>query len=151
VIFSAIILLIGVIFIVCGALVRGGNHPATIVSLVITALMLLLAGLATIMFLIGAMISPMLLIGACVSAIPLSLLVLQLVWLIQAVRARGRLAAMHMQQQAQLWQYQQMQQSYGQGGMYGYPTQPPPPPPPPSPPSTGDASGQGQRDPNAPG
>jgi hypothetical protein len=55
--------------------------------------------------------------------VPLGVLVLQLVWLISALRAGSQLAMAQQQYQAQYWQYQQNMQAYG-----GYvPPQTPPP------------------------
>jgi hypothetical protein len=65
-------------------------------------------------------------IGVLFFIIPTVLLVLLLIWLIQAARNSGQIAAAQSQYQAQYWQYEQQRQAYSQH--YPPPNQPPAPP-----------------------
>ena len=123
---GVVTLVIGALYIVLGALVRGGRMGAVICAIILTALVvhyMLLNMVVAALTQGGA-------IGACGAGFVLLLFAVPLIWLIPALRSRNNLAMLQAQQQAQMWQYQQAQQAYGQGGAYGYgyPAQPPPPP-----------------------
>jgi len=70
--------------------------------------------------------------GTCVLVAPLALLVVVIVWLIQALRNAPRLADLRMDEQSAYWQSQQQRQQYG-GDFWQQQPPPPPPPPPPQP------------------
>lgn len=134
---------ISVIFLVMGALaavpslvlfilgffVRRGGVASIVSGIVVTSLVLLLLGLQ----LVGSFFSgPNALAGICMLSIPLALMILQLTWLIQAVRAAPRVRATRQNVQTQQSLYRQNQQQHLQPSPW--PMQPPPPPPP-SPPT----------------
>lgn len=118
-------LLFGVGYIVLGIFVRRGGLEAAITALVLTivATLLLLVnviGSASMLFDTAANQATALM-GVCMTGVPLALLVLLLVWLIEAVRNAPKIKAAR-QYQAAYWQQQ-----------YPQPWQPPPSPPTPPP------------------
>jgi hypothetical protein len=118
----------GIGAIVLGLLVRRGASVPVILSLVLTALVVLVLAFLIVAGTAAALMQGMAPTPICIWIIPLVLSILLLVWLIQAARNAGQIKAWQQQYQAQYWQ----QQPYGGG--YGY-QQPPgqgPPPPPPS-------------------
>lgn len=119
-------------FLVLGVFVMRGSGGAIITSLVLCILVILALGLNLLGSGFQLMMSPgpAELLGAAFILIPMSLQVLLLVWLIQAMRAATQLKALQMQYQAQYWQYQQQQQMYGQQGGYAAPPPPAAAPPP---------------------
>ena len=137
VIFSSFMLLIGIAMIVLGVMTRHSSSAAIVAGIILSSILALLAGLFVLVMLVTGLTAPLMFAFACVLAIPLALLILNLFWLAQALRAIPQLRAMQAQYQAQFWQYQQNQQAYAQQPWYGGV---PPPPPPPPPPSSGDQS-----------
>ncbi len=106
--------------------VRKGGSGVIITSIIVTGLLLLLAGLNLITSLQGGVLATV------PQLVFLALLVLLFVWLIQALKNAGQIRDLRLGQQFQQWQAMQNQQQYG--GYYGqYPGQAPPPPPPPPP------------------
>jgi len=116
-------LALGALFGGLGFFVRGGGFGAIITGIVASAGLLLLLGLGTLGTLVASAANPSNLAGVCVYLVPFGLVLLLLVWLIQAARAASRVAAARQQHQAQAWQYQQYQQAYLQQGQA--PSQPP--------------------------
>lgn len=107
---------LGLPMVILGMLVRRGGSGSIIAAIVLSVILLILIGLQILASGVqggGANI----IAGACIMILPASLVSLQLVWLAQAMRARGAITAMQMQYQQQYWQYgqQQQQQMYGQG------------------------------------
>jgi hypothetical protein len=127
VVFSAVMLLVGMAMIVLGVLTRQNSSPAIVTGIILSSILALLAGVFVLVMLVTGLTAPLMFGLACVLAIPLALLILNLFWLVQALRAVPQLRAMHAQYQAQFWQYQQSQQAYAQQPWYG--GAPPPPPP----------------------
>jgi hypothetical protein len=128
---GVVFLIFAVLQIVFGFLVRTGKTFPIIFSLTGTLIVMLLFGFSVLTGSINALThaSPQMLAGLIIWLIPLALLVLQLIWLIAALRARSQVALAQQQYQAQYWQYQQNMQAYG-----GYAPPPPLPAPPPAPP-----------------
>ena len=136
---QTVMLIMGAIPLALGALlgglgfaVRGGGLVPVVLSIALTALLLLLVGLVVLGGLLqGAVGNPAQLVGVlCFYGIPFLLLVLLMVWLVQAARASSQIAAARQQYQAQVWQYQQHQQNYLQNPgqsqqQQGYGAQPP--------------------------
>ena len=133
---------VGALFAGMGFFVRGGGLVAVILAIALTSALELFFGVTILMGVIQAAAgNPTATAGICVYLLPFALLVLLLVWLVQAVRNASRVAIARQQHQAQLWQYQQYQQAYLQqmqqnappGGMgYYYPSQQAPAQQPPS-------------------
>lgn len=148
----------GILYGIMGFLVRGGRTGAVVVSIVLTALTLVLI-LIQVPGAIAKGGDPASLGAAlCMMGVPLVLCIVLLTTLIKALRAAPNVDAMQQQFQAQYWQSMQQQQAaqlgygYGMPPGYGYaapPNQPPappgqgpveyqaplmPPPPPPAPP-----------------
>jgi hypothetical protein len=122
-------LAIGAILGALGFFVRGGGKVAVMGSIVLVSI--LLVGLALVI--LGGIIQaltigggPEFMIGICVYIIPLGLLLLLLVWLIQAARASSRVELARQQYQMQMWQYEQYQQAYLQQNLQQQGTVPPP-------------------------
>lgn len=140
VVMSAVVLLVGVAYLVLGAFVRAGRRGAIITSIVLSILAILLLGLNVATGLMQSFSRPQTAVGVVLLAVPLALLLLLVRWLLRAARAPD--AALTQQYAAQYWQYQQQQayaQQYGYGqpppppGTYGYPRPQPPPPQAPQP------------------
>lgn len=110
--------------------VRRGSKWVTILSIVITLGLMLFVGLMMLAFLIAGLAAPAILLMALLPALPLALLIWQLVCLIRAARAASAVAIARQQYQMQYWQYQQNLQAAQSGGGYGYSTPPPASPPP---------------------
>lgn len=125
--FSAVMLLVGVAMIVLGVMVRQNSGGAILTGLILSSILALMAGLFVLAMLVAGLTAPLMFVFACVLALPLALLILNLVWLAQAMRAGAQLRAAQAQYQAQYWQYQQHQQAYAQQPWQG-PVPPPPPP-----------------------
>jgi hypothetical protein len=131
---AAIFMTMGVAFfifavleIVLGLFVRTGNTVAIGLSLIGTAVVLVIFAVFVLVGTANALMhAPQAVAGLMIWLVPLALLVLQLIWLITAIRAAPRMAMAQQQYQAQLWQYQQNIQAYGG---YGQALSPPPPPP----------------------
>jgi hypothetical protein len=119
-------LLFAVTQILLGLFVRRGKTFAIVFSLTGTSLVVVLLGLFVLSGAVNVLThaSPQMLVGLMVWIVPLGLLVLQLIWLIAALRGRRQVAFAQQQYQAQYWQYQQNMQGYS-----GYGQAPPPPPP----------------------
>jgi hypothetical protein len=117
---------IAVLELALGGFVRRGSRGAAIGGIVLTFLVLgylaldLFAGMSQGM-------PNVVMMGLCVLAVPIALLVWQLVWLFQANAAAGRWSAWQAQYAGQYYQYQQQQQMQGQ---YPPPQQQQYPPPP---------------------
>jgi hypothetical protein len=143
--FGILSLVFGMALIVLGVFVRRGGPGPIIGAIVVTSLALLIVLLNTI----GPIVSPR--FGAqlggviCMGVVALALLVLLLVWLIQAARAAPHVRLYRAQYAAGYWQYQQ---PYAAGPYAppppmhppfptSPPTSPPPAPPAPPPPPTG--------------
>ena len=131
------LMVVALVFLVLGFLVRGGGRVPVMTATVLTGLMVLYLSLNIVMALVGPVANGS--VSACFTLIPLGLFVLQLIWLVQALKAgpsTAANAATAMQQyQAQLWHYQQQQQAYQQAVLGGPPLPPgagyaPPPPQP---------------------
>jgi hypothetical protein len=118
-------LIYAVLQIVLGFFVRTGRTFPIIFSLTGTSIVLVIFGLFVFTGAVNALThaSPQMLAGFAIWLVPLALLVLQLVWLFAALRARSHVALAQQQYQAQYWQYQQNMQAYGRYA-------PPPPLPP---------------------
>jgi hypothetical protein len=128
--------IIGIVLIGLALGVRRGSKTSTIIAIVVTSLLLLMTGLATLMFALTGLGAPVLLAFSCITGIVTMLLIWQLIWLIAAARNTTALWTAQQQYQMQYWQYQQNAQAYNGYG-YGSPPIPPPtaPPPPPPPPT----------------
>jgi hypothetical protein len=127
---GAVPLAVGALFGGLGFFVRGGAFVTVIIAIVVTVVLLLLSGLLSLATLIAGLSGdPTQAIGACIYLVPFALLVLLLIWLIQAARAASQLTLARQQQQMQMWQYQQYQQAYLQQNSQGPPQQTSAPPP----------------------
>jgi hypothetical protein len=143
------------LLVLCVFVRRGGAAPA-ITSIVLEGLVVLILVLNVISGIIQALGNPVLGIAVVLLAVPLSLFLLNITWLVGAVRNAGRIAFARQQYQAQFYMHQQQQQAYGQPA-YGMPAAPPPPgygygygyapPPPPSFGPAGQAQSQAQQPP----
>ena len=129
-VFAAIPLVLGAALGALGFLVRGGGIVPIAVSIALASLLVLLFGVA-----LAATASQggmFMVIGLCSYVVPLALMVLLLVWLVQAARAAAPLAWARQAAQGQLAQYQgQQQQYFQQPSAPGGPAAPPRPPGPP--------------------
>lgn len=124
---------VGVVLIVLGTFVRSGRSGPIMISIVVVVLLALLMGLMVLLALLGMRVQPAMGIFGCAFAIPLSLLLLLLAWLIQANRSASQVERMRAYSQ-QYWQQAYQQQMYQQT-VYQQPAAPPPSPPlPPAPP-----------------
>lgn len=135
----------GVILLIIGVLVRGGNRTWIDAGIVVTGALLVLICVGIVRDLVASVRAQAASGYACFLVGAFVVFALQISWLLQARRASGTAAtALAADQQAQYWQYvQQQQQTYSQ--WYGQGQAPPPPPgqapvtrppvpPPPSPP-----------------
>lgn len=86
-----------------------------ILALVLTGMLATGVGVSVVMSLFAG---PQAIVGSCILALPLAALILLMVWLIQALRARPQASAMQSQYAAYYQQYLQAQQAYHQA--YGY-------------------------------
>lgn len=105
----------GVAMAVLALFVRRGGMVSLVLALVLTGM--LAAGIG-VSIVTSFFAGPQAIAGACVLALPLAALVLLIVWLIQALRARPQASAMQSQYAAYYQQYMQAQQAYQQA--YGY-------------------------------
>jgi hypothetical protein len=115
------------------------NRPGWIVTaIVVTSVMLAVFAIITLLMVVGMFTQPQMAPCICVTAIPTSLLGLELAWLISALRANRSVPPAYATQT--YWSappggypgYSQGQLPPGYGYGYGYghpPDQPPPPPP----------------------
>jgi hypothetical protein len=126
VIVSVLILLVGLAKIILGVFVRRNSGGAIVGGLILTALVTVVVGLFAVTFAFAGLAAPPAFVVSCLLFIPLALLVLELVWLVQAMRAGTQIRAMQAQYHAQFHQYQQQQQAYAQQYGYGQPMQPQP-------------------------
>src|SRR4051812_36856777 len=78
VIFSTLVLVIGVAMIVLGVLVRRNNSAAIVTGLIIVGMVAAVTGLFTVICALAGIIAPPLFLAACGMCIPLALLVLQI-------------------------------------------------------------------------
>lgn len=150
---GAVPLAMGAILGALGFGVRGGRRGVAIASIVFVGILLAVLGLVILGGLVQAVATgarPEMLLGMCVYGVPFALLLMVMVWLVQAVRGAQKVEWARRQYQAQMWHYQQYQQAYLQQGQppaqpppgmgYGYPPPPaapsqfqaPAPPPPPA-------------------
>jgi hypothetical protein len=116
---GAVPLAVGALMGGMGFFVRGGGLVPVVLSMTLTGLLVLVFAFLVIAGLIqgGASGNAQLLVGTvCVYGLPLAMMILLIVWLIQALRASTRLDLAKQQFQAQVWQYQQQQQMYRQPG-----------------------------------
>src|SRR4051794_20268969 len=128
VIFSALVMGVGIFMLSTAGPVRRGSSLAITIALIGVIILCAVLGLFTVVMALAGFVMPAAFVGVCVCAIPTALFGLLLVWLFQASRAGGRIQLMQAQYQAQYMQYQQMMQQYGQAGYgYGYPAPPAPP------------------------
>lgn len=125
--------------IVVGVIVRRGTLGPVIAGIVLTALLLLFMGVQTV----GALLTPGGLVGGCVTGVATVLYIVLLVWLIQAARNTGTVAAMQAGYPNPLMYGYAAPQPYGQQSGYGYgygygqpPAAPDAPPPPTNPPAS---------------
>lgn len=165
---TVVVAVVSVALVVLGFFVRSGRgRAAPVTAAVLTGLVLAVLLLNVVTSLAGAAVGgPAAILGACMVIAMAAPFVVLMVWLIQAVRAAPRAAAMRQRFQAQYWHAHQQQLAYAQpppgygpaGGGYGYggyglPPSPPqapggygygavPPPPqsPPLPPAPGQSS-----------
>ena len=117
--FAVLTIADGLAMILLGALVRRGSMAATIASIVLTSLVLLLLALMVLGSIVAATAEPLLGIVACFFAIPAALHGWLLIWLIQSTRGISEQKRVEQQYQQQYWQYQQ-QYAQGPSG-YGAP------------------------------
>ena len=125
---AAMMLVPGLLMGAMGFFVRGGGIAAVVISLILSLLIGVVLLLAAINGITNVMRDPSAAGGVCVIAIPLVLIVMSIVWLIQALRNAPRLSELQAGMQGAYWQSMQQRQQYG-GDFW----QPPPPPPPPQP------------------
>lgn len=118
---------LGLPTIIVGFLVRRGGGASITVGIVLSILLLVLVGLYLVAGVVRGGGAADLVVGLCTMILPVTFIVLQLVWLVQAMRARGAIQAMQTQYQQQYWQYgQQQQQMYGYAPGAGNPNVPAP-------------------------
>lgn len=123
-IFAALPLAAGAIIGGLGFFVRGGALGWVITAIIVGGGLILIVGFMLLAGLIqGAMMGgPVMIVGAaCFYGIPFVLLVVLMIWLIQAARGAGRLAAMRQAYYAGAWQAQQNQEAYRQAPPAGAP------------------------------
>ena len=124
IIVGAVPLVLGALYGALGFVVRGGGFASAVLGIVLSAMLLLFFGLGMLTTAVQAAANPAAIGGVCVYAVPFLLLVLLMVWLVQAARAASQIVAARQQYQAQVWQYQQHQQNYlqnpGQQQQQGY-------------------------------
>lgn len=84
---SCIMLGYGISLISCGVGVRVGRRGPTIAALVFSGIGVLVLGMFLLLSVIAALMNPILALFACVVVVPLALLILQIVWLFQALQA----------------------------------------------------------------
>jgi hypothetical protein len=113
--------------IILGIIVRSGKQAAIVLSLIGTAIVLALFGFLLLGVALSALshMAPQAIAGLMIWLVPFGLMILQLIWLLAAKRARPNVVLAQQQYQAQYWQYQQNMQAYG----YGQQLPPPPKPP----------------------
>jgi hypothetical protein len=151
---TVIAAIVGVATIVLAAFVRRGGLGSIITSMVLATLVaLFLARELAGMFVRGRQLPQAeLCLTSCMFIVPLALLLVLLVFLIQAAKSAGRVKAIREQYTQQYWQYAYQQQAYQQQAQnpvhHPPPLQPPtrpespiyPPPSPPPPPERGGPS-----------
>lgn len=126
---SVVLLILGAVGIAIGTVVRRGSRGAIIAGIVLSGIVVLFGALQVLGGVLMAALhpNPATMLGVCMITVPLALLLLAIVWLVQALRGANQAMVMQQQYMAQLWQSQQQQGYYAPPG-YGY-AQPPPPPP----------------------
>jgi hypothetical protein len=119
----------GLIYVILAFFVRKGGLASVITSIVLSVLAILWFLINLVSSLVHAASQPPSQVAGalCVSVVPLAMLILLVVWLIQAARNASQIRLLEAHQQAQYWQYQQQQQMYPQAG--GYAPLPPQQPP----------------------
>jgi hypothetical protein len=118
---AAVILALGLGFILLGVFVRRGSTAAAVTAVILAGLVEALFLLMLLASLLTAAASPVLGLGvACMMSIPAALLGTLIVLLVQALRAAPRADALRQQMHAQYWQYQQQQAAYAQPPPPGY-------------------------------
>jgi len=127
-VFAAIPLLLGAVTGGVGLYVRNGGLASVVAGIVVVGLMLLGVGFALLAGLIQGMATgpAVLVVSVCVYGVPFGLLVMLMLWLVQAARAAPRLAEARRRLEARQGQYEERQQAFRQEPGPGYP-QPPPP------------------------
>lgn len=132
--FRTVMLVMGVIPLATGAVlgglgfyVRGGSLGVVVTGTVVVGCMLLVTGVTLLLGVLqGAAVGgpAFAAAAACQCGIPFGMLILLMVWLIQAARSASRIAMARQQHQAQMWHYQQYQQAYLQQGQQATPQHP---------------------------
>jgi hypothetical protein len=125
--FAAVPLLLGAVTGGVGLYVRNGGLGPVIAGIVVVALMLIGVGFALLAGLIqGLAAGPAMLVASvCVYGVPFGLLVMLMLWLVQAARAAPRLAEARRRLEARQGQYEERQQAFRQEPGPSYPHQPP--------------------------
>lgn len=109
------------------------KNGAVITGIILSIVELLLLGLFALIFLVMGLRNPVYMVMTVGVLIPIGLTILQMVWLIQAVKASGPAQLEMHQYQAQYHQYMQQQQQYSYAPQQA-PATPPAMPQPPTPP-----------------
>jgi hypothetical protein len=143
---GVVLLVVGAITVLVGIIARRGTRGPVIAALTVTSLfaLYLLEEVVRAIVLVALQGNPTVLLGVCVIIVPLVAYGVGIFWLIQALRAAGKIGVAQQQQyQMQMWQMQQ-QQAWQQAGGYGYalPNAPQAPPAPTPPPPPGDSPQQ---------
>ena len=125
-VFAAIPLLLGAVTGGVGLYVRNGGLASVVAGIVVVGIMLLGVGFALLAGLIqGLATGPaVLVVSVCVYGVPFGLLVMLMLWLVQAARAAPPQAEARRRLEARQGQYEERQQAFRQEPGAGYP--PPP-------------------------
>jgi hypothetical protein len=128
---GVVMVVFSLLMIALGIWVRGGGLVAAVLSIIATSVALLMLSFVVLFGTIGALQrgNPQAFVQIFIWGIAWVLFLVQLILLISAARASGRVAVSQQQLHAQYWQYQQNMQAYGGGGGYHAPMAPPPAPP----------------------
>ncbi len=127
---AAVPLLVGAVTGAVGLYVRNGGLATIVIGIVSAAIMLLAVGFALLAGLIqGAAMGPaVLVVSVCFYGVPFAMLLLLMLWLVQAARVAPRLEEARRRQQARQWQSEQRQEAFRQEPGTHAPGQPPPQP-----------------------
>jgi MFS family permease len=123
---AGVMLVMGAAQVVLGIYVRRASKAAIIVALILAIITI---GWIALNALGSLSTDPSSIVGICIMAIPLSLYVLLVVWLIAALKSASAVQTARDQYAAQYWQHAYQQQMYQQQ-TGAYPPQPPQEPPP---------------------
>jgi hypothetical protein len=130
-----LIALLGLVMLLLGVFVCRSSRAAAVGGLIVSGLATALGALWMLSALLAAVTHPLpqMAAGLCMLAIPMVLLILTMIFLVQALRASRNPQLSHQQYMAQMWQMQQQaaqnQAGYGYGyGQPGYGYAPPAPP-----------------------